>query len=585
MTARPLQLLLQRLRRTAQQASAHEPSDGELLGRFVARADPAAFEALVRRHGAMVLGVCRRVLRHEADAEDAFQATFLLLARKAASVAPRSQVGCWLYGVARTTAVRARDLARRRRRKEREAALARPTAVGDPDRSEVAELLDREVGRLPAKYRAVAVLCDLEGVPLREAAHRLGCPPGTVASRRARARALLGKRLLRAGLTAPAAAAAVTATAVEAAAVPVRLIAQTVAGALATFGGQAAGAVSAPVAALVAGGLRAMIVTRLMTAGALVVALGTAGAGVGVMARQAPAPGAGGQAKASSPAEGQDAEKRLRAIEEKLEQISKQIAPQPPAAVPQNIERALELLNAARDTLNNKIEAQMQAYKEFRKRLPLRLRTANGTVNLYAERLLAIDKRRTELRIKKAEMEKQFELIKQAYTKEGPAAAMYLINAAGVKIQLAIGADELDKLLLKLRADREVAVTYFGPQHPNVQQIDKAIELTQQIYGRVQKAAAEQPKRGQGKGRESEVVETHIKVMEAEIKNCDALLQTLDELFDKEQKQARELNDFELEEQRYQDSIKSGQNLYDAIVKTLSEINLLRESGQPRDKK
>src|SRR5262245_29491633 len=131
-----------------------------------------------------------------------------------------------------------------------------------PDRSEVAELLDREVGRLPARYRTAIILCDLEGVTVREAAHRLGCPQGTVASRLVRARALLAKRLLRSGLTA-------TAATMTAAAVPGRLTAQTVAGALAMLGTRAAEAVSAPVAALVEGGLRAMFVTRLMTAGAL----------------------------------------------------------------------------------------------------------------------------------------------------------------------------------------------------------------------------------------------------------------------------------------------------------------------------
>src|SRR6516162_2921845 len=122
MAANATHRVIHQLRQAALGQDRTDLTDGELLEQYVSRRNEAAFEWLVRRHGAMVLGVCRRVLRHEADAEDAFQATFLLLARKAASVAPRSQVGCWLYGVARTTAVRARDLARRRRRKEREAA-------------------------------------------------------------------------------------------------------------------------------------------------------------------------------------------------------------------------------------------------------------------------------------------------------------------------------------------------------------------------------------------------------------------------------------------------------------------------------
>src|SRR5262249_21683839 len=159
--------------------------------------------ALLRRHGPMVLGVCRRVLRNDADAEDAFQATFLVLVRKAASIRPRGLVGNWLYGVAHTTALKARAMSSRRAAKEREAA-ARPR----PEREVAAEtwerlqaLLDQELQALPDKYRAAIVLCDLEGRPLKEAARQLGCPLGTVGTRLARGRSLLARRLARHGLT------------------------------------------------------------------------------------------------------------------------------------------------------------------------------------------------------------------------------------------------------------------------------------------------------------------------------------------------------------------------------------------------
>src|SRR6188474_1241274 len=127
---RTLSGLIQHLRRTALVQDEAALTDAELLAAFVARRDQAAFAALVRRHGPMVLGVCRRILRNEADAEDAFQATFLVLVRKAGSVRPGAMVGNWLYGVAHNTALKARAMNRKRRRKERDAGrLSRPEAA------------------------------------------------------------------------------------------------------------------------------------------------------------------------------------------------------------------------------------------------------------------------------------------------------------------------------------------------------------------------------------------------------------------------------------------------------------------------
>src|SRR5262249_40853037 len=148
---------------------------------FLERRDEAALAALVKRHGPMVWGVCRRLLSHH-DAEDAFQATFLVLVRKAASVVPRRMVGNWLYGVAHHTALQARRTAARRKARERQVTEMPEPAVTDQDLwRDLRPLLDEALSRLPDKYRAVIVLCDLEGKTRRETAGQLGVPEGTVA--------------------------------------------------------------------------------------------------------------------------------------------------------------------------------------------------------------------------------------------------------------------------------------------------------------------------------------------------------------------------------------------------------------------
>src|SRR5262245_2068874 len=148
-------------------------SDGQLLDAYVARRDEAAFECLVWRHGPAVLGACRRVLGNDADAEDAFQATFLVLVRKAHAVRRRGTVGAWLYGVAWNVARKARASAARRRAKELAAGQRPPAEPVDPD---LRPAIDHEVNRLPAKYRAPVVLCELEGQPIADVAQHLGWP-------------------------------------------------------------------------------------------------------------------------------------------------------------------------------------------------------------------------------------------------------------------------------------------------------------------------------------------------------------------------------------------------------------------------
>ena len=166
-------------------------SDGRLLDRFVERREASAFEAIVVRYGPLVWGVCRRVLRDHHDAEDAFQATFLVLARKAASVMPREKLGNWLYGVAFQTAMKAMATRAKRRVRERQVReLPEPEAVSDERADELLAGLDREVARLPEKYRMPIILCELQGKTHRQAAEQLGWPVGTVSGRLSRARAL-----------------------------------------------------------------------------------------------------------------------------------------------------------------------------------------------------------------------------------------------------------------------------------------------------------------------------------------------------------------------------------------------------------
>jgi RNA polymerase sigma factor (sigma-70 family) len=274
MARSPLAGVLRSLRRFAG-AAGPDPGDAQLLEQFVARRDEAAFAALLRRHGPLVLGVCRQVLRHAHDAEDAFQATFLVLARKAATISRREALAAWLHRVALNVARTARTAAARRRSHERQAALmsrATPPEDGGPDWQ---PLLHEEVNRLPDKYRLPVVLCYLDGKTHEEAAGELGWPPGSVKGRLARARDLLRARLARRGL---ALTAAVLAPGLTRAAVPAALAEATLQAALPFAAGAAASGVSASAALLAERALKAAALKPLLVA--LLVALAAA-AGAG----------------------------------------------------------------------------------------------------------------------------------------------------------------------------------------------------------------------------------------------------------------------------------------------------------------
>jgi RNA polymerase sigma factor (sigma-70 family) len=259
-------------------------TDGQLLERFNTRgaggaeadAAEAAFAVLLARHGPMVLGVCRRALRDPADVADAFQATFLVLLRKAGSVRVDDSLGRWLYGVSRKVASRARSDAARRAARDGTLSSDPITPPHDPERAERLEALDEEVARLPAPFRSAVVLCDLGGLTHEAAARQLGCPVGTIESRLSRGRRRLRERLTRRGL-APSAVAPGLGLALPA--VPEALSASTVQAAF------AAGSRASVVSSLIEGVIKDMAWTRLkmlaMGFGAL-----AAACGVGVFAAE-----------------------------------------------------------------------------------------------------------------------------------------------------------------------------------------------------------------------------------------------------------------------------------------------------------
>jgi RNA polymerase sigma factor (sigma-70 family) len=285
-TAERSALLWQVRRLTAERGRPR--TDWELLEEFAARRSEAAFAALVERHGPMVLRVCRRVLRHEQDAEDAFQATFLVLARSSASIRKREALASWLHGVAHRTAMKAKRSAARRRDHEGRRAAASPAAPG-PRWDEVQAALDEEVRRLPERYRSAFVLCCLEGRGRPEAAAALGVKEGTVWSRLARARRLLRQRLTRRGIELAALLAALAvAEGAGAARVPPPLARVTIRSGLSVAAGDpTAGIVPPHVSVLATGVTRAMDLSRVKIVVIALLVAGLALVGAGAWARQA----------------------------------------------------------------------------------------------------------------------------------------------------------------------------------------------------------------------------------------------------------------------------------------------------------
>jgi RNA polymerase sigma factor (sigma-70 family) len=295
-------------------------TDRQLLEMFASRGGEAAelaFAALVERHGPAVLRACLAVLRDRHDAEDAFQATFLVLARKAAGLRQPAALSGWLHGVALRVAARARSARGRRARHERACAGMAREATAPAGRDDLAAAVHEELGRLPERYRAAVVLCDLQDRSYAEAARELGCTPGTVGSRLARGRDRLRARLARRGL-APAAVAAALAAEADAAAPPAAALIATTAAAAARFAAGpaavAAGAVPAAAAALAEGVLTAMFMTKLKAVA--VVAAGLIALGAGALAQAPSKEGRDPFGPDAAPAPD-----RLREVEQKLDRL------------------------------------------------------------------------------------------------------------------------------------------------------------------------------------------------------------------------------------------------------------------------
>ncbi len=306
-------------------------TDVQLLERFTSRRDEAAelaFEALVHRHGPMVFRVCRAILRDSHDAHDAFQATFLILVKKARGLWVRDSLGPWLHQVAHRTACRARSAVARRRRFERLTTAASAESPGEAIPDDLGEVLHEELGRLPDRYREAVVLCLLEGLSPEQAARRLGCPVGTLHSRLARGRERLRDRLTRRGL-APSVGMIGTALSgdVALAVIPASLADSTVHFAIefAAGGISMAEKISASVYELTKGGLKTMRFADLKIAASLVAALSLVFA-ASVLAQYQPANPTGGvltpnrtilRSQSSSPVAepGGDVDKELRRLE------------------------------------------------------------------------------------------------------------------------------------------------------------------------------------------------------------------------------------------------------------------------------
>jgi RNA polymerase sigma factor (sigma-70 family) len=289
MATAPLGTLLRHIHKAGTSRSLQQWTDRQLLDEFAAGHSESAFATLVSRHGPLVWRVCRRVLNHEQDAEDAFQATFLVLARNCGSIRQRDTVGSWLHGVAYRTAMKAkRSAARRRHHESRLQPVAPPPS---PNWDEVQTVLDEEVQRLPSRFREAFVLCVLEGHGSPEAAAGLGCKEGTVKSRVNRARRLLEERLARRGIQLAALLGALSvAQGSSRAALPAALADATLRFGLHVAAGEsAAGVIPSHVAALTAGVTRAMFLTRQKISVFVLLVAGLLAAGAGLLMHQAPA--------------------------------------------------------------------------------------------------------------------------------------------------------------------------------------------------------------------------------------------------------------------------------------------------------
>jgi RNA polymerase sigma factor (sigma-70 family) len=391
----PLGRVLNHIRGLAGAPSADQATDGDLLRRFVARGEEAAFAALLQRHGGLVLGLCRRLLNDEHDSEDAFQATFLVLARKAGSIRKEQSLGSWLYGVAYRIASKARaDIARRRGREQEQVAVLVDDPIADVVWRELRTVLDEELNRLPEKYRHPVVLCYLENKTNVEAARQLGWTKGTVSGRLARARELLRARLTRRGLALSGGLMMAALGQGAAAAVPTALVESTVKAATGSAAGPAAtaGAVAPSVAAMVEGVLKAMMVTKLKMTAAVLLTLGILGTGVTLLTGQVLAPRAAAaqrgvgkiRAQSASDKDAKDKEDEIVRLKRENERLRKE----------------LDLVRKQLEELKTSAAEQADRAEALRRRVEAERRRADE-----ARRAADVQRRRAEVERRRAEQQ------------------------------------------------------------------------------------------------------------------------------------------------------------------------------------
>jgi RNA polymerase sigma factor (sigma-70 family) len=305
-----LDTVIRHLRRAALWQDGANRTDGQLLASFINKKDGAAFEALVRRHGPMVFGVCRRVVGHFQDAQDAFQATLLVLARNASSIKQRERVANWLHGVALRTAMKAKSISAKRRGREKQVTeMPEPEAAQQDLWRDLQPLLDQELNGLPEHYRLPILLCELEGKTIKDAAQQLGWPQGTVAGRLARGRKLLAKRLTNRGVVLSAGSLAAVISQNEASAgMPTSLMSSTVKAATMIAAGQAtvAGMVPAKVAALTEGVMKMMLFTKLKIVIVMLVVATLSGVAGAIWRTQAAEPSAVAQTQQNPQADNRE---------------------------------------------------------------------------------------------------------------------------------------------------------------------------------------------------------------------------------------------------------------------------------------
>jgi RNA polymerase sigma factor (sigma-70 family) len=353
-----LSAFLRRLTRGMAAETLKDLSDRQLVERFLAGRDEAVFEAVVRRHGPMVYRVCWRVLRQDQDAEDAFQATFLLLAQKLRTVRKHASLASWLHGVARRVALKAKAQAATRRRHEQQVPVSQSLPPDDVTWGELRAVLDAELGQLPEKWRLPLILCYLEGRTQEEAAGQLGWGKNTLRRRLDEARAALGRRLSRRGVVWPAALSAVLLSDCVTSAAPLPgLIDSTIEAAACIAAGQAvtSAVVSAPVAALTEGVTKAMMLTKLKTTVAVVLVVclvGTTAVGL-----------------ATSKGGGQpNEEQRLQPAKERL-QLEKDV---------QQLRADVEKLRSEHEKLQKQLQKQAEAEKAAEAKLIIKVYPVTG---------------------------------------------------------------------------------------------------------------------------------------------------------------------------------------------------------------